>query len=135
MFKLDLSPTYTLPVTIQVRGADGSHTAGTIQAELLRMGPDDFEAYHAQIRAQNLSDQDVTRHVLKGWTDLVDAARVPIPYSDTARDALIAQVTGAATAIARAWHESVLEDVRKNLYPPDADGRAAVETTAETASA
>jgi len=134
MFKLDLSPTYTLPVTIQVRGADGIHTTGTIQAELLRMGPDDFEAYHAKIRTQNLSDQDVTRHVLKGWTDLVDPAGNPIPYSDTARDALVAQVTGAATAIARAWHESVLEDVRKNLYPPDADGRAAVKT-AVTASA
>jgi hypothetical protein len=131
MFTLDLSPTYTVPVTIQVRAEDGTHTAGTIQADLLRMGPNEFEAYHAQIREQNLSDQDVTRHVLKGWADLVDPKGAPISYSAATRDALLAQVTGAATAIARAWHESVMEDVRKNLYPPVADGRAA-ETVAPT---
>lgn len=128
MFKLDLSPTYTLPVTVQVRDAAGASQPETFHAEFLRMGPDEFQAYRATIEAQQLSNIDIARKVLVGWSEMADAAGAPVPYSDAARDALLGQVTGAAEAVLRTWYESVMEDVRKNLLPSAATGPEAAMT-------
>lgn len=125
MFVLDLSPTYTLPVTLQVRGADGQFQAETFSAEFLRLGPDDFESYRKTIMEERLGDQDIARHVLRGWSDMQDGQGAPVPFDEPHREALLRGVQGAAVAIARAWMESVLEDIRKNCLPPAATGPAA----------
>lgn len=128
MFILDLSPTYTLPVTVQVRAANGEAHPETFQAEFLRMGPADFDAYQQTMREQHLADADIAKHVLRGWSELADAKGAAVPFTEATCDALLRGVTGAAGAIARIWIDSVLEDVRKNLLPPDAAGPAAAQT-------
>lgn len=125
MFTLDLSPTYTLPVTVQVRAANGEPQPETFQAEFLRMGPEEFGAFRDDIAARQLDNIAISQHVLKGWTELADAQGAAVPFTDATRDALLKGVTGAAEAVMRTWFESVMEDVRKNLLPPAADGRVA----------
>jgi hypothetical protein len=125
MFKLDLSPTYSLPVTVQVRGASGEIKPETFRAEFLRMGPEEFDAYQQSMREQNLTDADIATHVLRGWHDMVDGTGAAVPFDAAHLDALLRGVTGAAAALARTWIESVLEEVRKNLLPPPATGPAA----------
>lgn len=126
MFNLDLSPTYRAPVTVQVRDAAGHLQADAFTAEFLRMGPDEFREFRLTIEDQGLSNRDIARKVLVGWTDLQDAAGAPVPYSDQARDILLGRVTGVAEAIMRTWYETVMEDVRKNLMPSADAGPAAV---------
>jgi len=125
MFLLDLSPTYTLPVTVQVRAANGETQPEIFQAEFLRMGPEAFNAFRADIAARKLDNIAISQHVLQGWSDLADAAGAAVPFTEATRDALLKGVTGAAEAVMHTWFESVMEDVRKNLLPPDAAGRAA----------
>jgi len=129
MFTLDLSPTYRLAVTLHVRGADGQIVPETFTAEFLRMGPEAFEAYRETIHEQNLSDQDIARHVLRGWDDLRDGAGHPVPFNDQTREALLRGIQGAAVAVARTYLDSVLEEVRKNWLPPVAIGPAAEPVT------
>ena len=132
--KLDLSPTYRMPVTVQVRGADGQILPETFTAEYLRMGPAEFDAYRATIHDQALSDQAIARHVLRGWDDLFDGEGRPVPFTTPALEALLGGVQGAAVAIARTYMDSVMEEVRKNWLPPVATGPAA-EPAQKTTSA
>jgi len=129
MFTLDLSPTYRMPVTLQVRGADGQFQADTFQADFRRMGPEEFDAYRETIQAQSLTDRDISQHVLCGWSDLQDAAGAPVPFDAAHVAALLGGVQGAAVAIARIWMESVMEEVRKNFSPPADTGPAAANKT------
>ena len=125
MFKLDLSPTYTVPVTIQVRGEDGEIKPETFRAEFLRMGPAEFDDYLKHVQHDHLDDADVSLHILRGWSGITTDAGEPVPFSAETRYALLKGVTGAASAIARTWHASVMEEIRKNLLPPPATGPAA----------
>jgi hypothetical protein len=125
MFKLDLSPTYSLPVTVQVRDASGEIKPETFRAEFLRMGPAEFNAFREDIAARQLDNIAISTHILKGWSELVDNNGAAVPFTDLTRDALLQNVTGAAEAVMHTWFESVMEDVRKNLLPPPATGPAA----------
>ena len=131
MFTLDLSHTYRANVTVYIRDAEGAQQPHTFQADFLRMGPEAFRDYMAQVSANGLDDRAVAAHVLQGWHGIADDQGQPVAYSEGTKTALLGGVTGAATAIARVWHESVMDDVRKNLLPPPSDGPAAPLTLVE----
>ncbi len=60
-----------------------------------------------------LSDETLVREALIGWGDVCTPDGQPVPYSDTALDAVLA-VPGARAAIARAWLNSLIEGERGN---------------------
>lgn len=123
--KLDFSPTYAIPVTLQVRGQDGQISPETFTAHFLRMGPDEFTAYRHEIVEQKIPDQAIARRVLQGWSGMEDGEGAEVPFDPPHLDALLAGVHGADVAIVRAWMASVMEELRKNLLPPPSTGSAA----------
>ena len=123
--KLDLSPTYCMPVTLQVRQEDGQLLPETFTGHFLRMGTEEFETYRQTLVAEKTPDMDIARHVLRGWSDMEDAAGAPVPFDAAHLNALLLGVQGAPVAIVRIWMASVLEELRKNLLPPPSTGSAA----------
>ena len=104
MFKLDLSPQFSVQVRFETTAADGRRQVHGFTATVPRMSAEEIEALAGEIRAQGLSDRQVAARLLLGWgDDLCNAQGDPLPFT-ASNVATVLNTAGVATALIAAYH-------------------------------
>lgn len=112
MFKLDLSDSYTWPVTVEVVDA-GKSAKHTFDAQFRRLKQSQIDELIAAVRDGHKSDADLVAEVLVGWAGVKDAAGEDIPFTESSRDRVM-DVYPVRPAVLAAWFESLAGAKRKN---------------------
>lgn len=129
MFKLTQSPAYWWPVELLQVEPDGEVAVATLRVQLRRLTVDEEDALMHETAAQALSDVEVARRVVLGMADLLDEHGAAVPYSDAARDKVLAQ-PGAASAIVAAFFSSRSQAALGNSRRSRADGPGKADSSA-----
>ena len=112
MFKIDASPTYTWPVTLELPTDGGKTEKATFDAEFKRLTQTRVDEIKKAVNIGEMSDADLAREALVGWAGVVDA-HGQVPYSEKARDQLL-DIPMVSTAIVMALLGSLSGAKRKN---------------------
>jgi hypothetical protein len=109
MFSIAVDPTYTTPVKGELAGG----LPVEFEAHFRRLTVTQYEALRTEIREQGLSDAAVIKRVLAGWSGVVDADQVPVPFGPEALGAVL-DIAGVQALIVEAFFESFSGARRKN---------------------
>ena len=109
MFSIAVDPTYTTPV----KGLLAGGVPVEFEATFRRLTVTQFDALRSEIRDQGLSDAAVIVQVLAGWSGVVDADQVPVPFSPETL-ATVLDIAGVQALIVEAFFESFSGARRKN---------------------
>lgn len=109
MFKIKQSATYFWPVTVFVPSDGGQFEKATFDAEFKRMTLDELQA----MAEDDLDGKRTTSTILLGWKGVVGDDGEEIPFSETARDDMLAW-SFVRTAVLNAFRESLVAAPRKN---------------------
>jgi hypothetical protein len=108
MFKVAINPSYFAPVDVQIPGA----TKQTFDCEFKRMAQDEIDALMQKVKAGDLTDADICRHVVVGWKGIQDNDG-DIQFSITALDDVL-NIFPLARCIAEAFLVSLAGSRSKN---------------------
>lgn len=120
-FVLDLSDTYTWPVTLYIPVA-GRKEKHTFDGEFRRLPQTRINeivrlARRMEMRlaedGEELVDQDAAREVLAGWSGVVDKDGKEIPFSDKQLGRML-ELPRVAAQIVLAWFDSIEVAKKKN---------------------
>ena len=123
-FVLDLSDSYSWPVTVEVP-EDGRHRTMKFDGEFARLDQDRINEIHAAMQArlvamqsgeddvELIDDQGIASEVLVGWAGILDGDGNEVVYSEAVKAKLL-KVSAVAAAVVRAWGESLRSGKRKN---------------------
>lgn len=119
MFKIDLSPSYTYPVTIELVSGNGKLDKFTFTAEFKRLSQDEIDKMSEELTASSnadapLTDSDIIDKVLAGWRDIADAHGKPLAFDSPSDKAVVFSVFGVRKALIQAYFESISGEKRKN---------------------
>ncbi len=113
MFIISQSDSYSWPVSVDVPTDGGKQSKQTFDGTFKRLPQSRVLDIRTQAGADQVNDVDIAREVLIGWAGITDAQGDDVPFSEGMRDRLL-DVTGVASAIVRAWMESITGGKRKN---------------------
>lgn len=103
---------YFWPVTIETP-VDGRTDKETFDGQFVRVSQSRIEEIFEQSTNGELKDRDIAAEILVGWKGITDDKREEVPFSITQRDELL-DLQGFATAVVKAWFESLQGAKRKN---------------------
>lgn len=109
MFTLDLSPSYSWPVSVSLPDDNGQYKEHAFNAKFKRMKQSEIES---MLEAEGMTDRKVAEQVMVGWSD-VSANGAAVDYSPEAAGVLL-DIPGVPSAITRAFLDSVTGSGRKN---------------------
>lgn len=107
MFKIALSPTYTVKVIVETPSANGKTDKSDFMAEFKRCNIDELD------ELRKLPQRDVIREVLVGWSGLVDEENQAVPFNAATRDAVLA-IPQAVFALIDSFWTSIHKAKEKN---------------------
>ena len=115
MFKIDQSSFYSWPIKFEIPGDMGKHHTETFDAHFKRVSQTRVEEIikAAGLEEGRLTDVELAKEVLIGWKGVLSSDDQEIPYSETAKEALL-DIPGIAKAIVKAFFESLSGAKRKN---------------------
>lgn len=87
MLKIDVSPTFSWPVTVEIPQDGGKHVTGTITVTFNRLTD-------GQIQTAKVDDEEFCRALVAGWKGIADAQGADLPYSPQALDEVLAGPVG-----------------------------------------
>ena len=106
MFTLDLSPSYSWPVTLQLAADGGEFQEFTFDVQLKRLEQDRIREILQPAEGKALTDEDACRELVMGWSGISDKKGADLPFSEAALAKLL-KVHGAPGAIVKAWLDSI----------------------------
>ena len=109
MFQIATKTTCKWPGTVLVPQDGGKRGKQTFTAEFALLPDERSRA----LRNGEISDDDFLREVLVGWSGVADADGADLPFSDEARDRLIA-IPYVRVALIEAYFDFVAGGRRKN---------------------
>lgn len=112
MFKIVQSDEYTWPVTVEVPTDGGRSDKSTFDAKFKRLTQSRMDEIRKGISAGDVTDVDLAREVLVGWSGVVDD-KGDVPYSEAARDRLL-DIPTVSSAVVMALLGSLSGARRKN---------------------
>lgn len=113
MFNLDVSKTYWWPVTFRTPGADGGKLEDmSFTVEFRRYSTDEVEEMMKRAEKDRLSDAKLAREIVVNWRDVIGAGGV-MAFSEP-NFAKLLKVSGAGSAIMKAFFESLSKGAEKN---------------------
>jgi len=107
MFIIDLSPTYSVPVNVETPNEKGTFDKSKFTANFKRCDIDQLD------ELRKLSQRDVLKEVLVGWSNLVDKEKQEVPFTPVTRDVVL-QIPQALFALAEAFWGSIHKAKEKN---------------------
>ncbi|HEX8603490.1 MAG TPA: hypothetical protein VF774_12665 [Pseudoduganella sp.] len=107
MFKIALSATYAVAVNVETPNEKGTFDKSKFTATFKRSDIDQLD------ELRKLSQRDVLKDVLVGWSGLVDEHDENVPFSPGTRDAVL-QIPQALFALAEAFWGSIHKAKEKN---------------------
>jgi len=113
MFKLALSPAYYWPVKLGLPVDGGDIKEVTFEAQFRRLTLLEGKRLGEAVLAEKLPDDEVCRRIVLGWRQVSDDTDAEIAFTREAFERLLA-VAGAASAIVRAYGESIQKAAEKN---------------------
>lgn len=109
MFKIAPNPTFTVPVSIHVPGADAP---GTINITYKFLDPEQLKSWQSSQGNKPLVDS--LHEVVMGWSGVEDATGSVIEFSKENFNAVLNKYHTAAEDITRAYLQEILGAKRKN---------------------
>jgi hypothetical protein len=106
-FKIALSATYTVTVKGELPNDQGKVDKFNFVAEFKRCDLDQLD------ELRKISQREVLRDVLVGWSGLLDEDNQTVPYNSAAKDAVLA-IPQAVFALIEAFWASVYKAKEKN---------------------
>lgn len=113
MFVLSQSASYKWPVSVEFPVDGGKVEKQTFDAEFKRLSQSRIEEIRKSVSADELNDRDFAREILIGWAGIVDGSGESVPFSESARDALL-DVPLVSSAVVIAYMNSLAGVRRKN---------------------
>lgn len=112
MFKLDQSPTYAWPVTVQLPMDGGAYATETFDAHFKRLPQERLEQMRKDVMDGKLTDAGFARCVMGGWSGVTDGGQ-DVPFSAATLDRLLS-IPNTSSAIVVAFIDSQSGAPRKN---------------------
>ena len=109
MFSIAVEPSYSASVKGELAGG----VPVEFDAVFRRFTLTEFEALRTEIRDKALTDGQVVRRVLVGWSKVVDADGAQLPFNDAAL-AVVLDIAGVQDLIVETFFESFAGARRKN---------------------
>lgn len=112
MFKLDASPTYFFPVTVEQPADGGKFPKSTFDAEFKRLSKTEIKDIFQRLPGMTkdgeeaINDDEILALVFVGWKGIVDASGDALPYSETSR-AVMLDIQGVSNGIVKAFFDSI----------------------------
>lgn len=106
-FKIALKPTFKAKVEVYTANDRGGHDKSTFTAEFARCDMEQLD----ELRA--MSQTEVLKKQLVGWSDLLDESDQPVDYSDATRSAIL-RIPEAVHGLSHAFWRSVIKAREKN---------------------
>jgi len=113
MFVISQSNSYKWPVSVEFPVDGGKTEKQSFDGEFKRLSQTRIEEIRKQIEDGNITDRDFSREVLIGWTGIVDGNKEEVPFTESARDALL-DVPLVSSAVVMAFMNSLAGIRRKN---------------------
>jgi hypothetical protein len=98
-FVLKQSDSYSWPVTFDIPVDGGRHEAQTFDAQFKRMPQKWIRDIAKKIDADKVTDLDVAKEVVVGWSGVTDESGKEVPFSQKALDQLLDVPTLAASVV------------------------------------
>jgi len=137
MFKLVTEIVAPWPVHIDVVREDGSVGQDSFTAQFVRMPESEFEALFAPIepvKGEELKahNRKMVDRIMRGWKDVVDADKKPIPFTSENVDLLLdfPNIGLALTVAYVGFHRAQPKEREKNFGPSPAGTPAAASSDA-----
>lgn len=112
-FVIDQSLSYKWPVSVEFPIDGGRYDKQTFDAEFKRVPQPRIKQIYELSNANELSDEELCNEVLLGWTGIIDSKKQDVPYSESAKKALL-DTPLVTKALVTAWMESLNGAKRKN---------------------
>ena len=112
-FILKRDDRFSWPVSFDVPIDGGKFKRETFDAEFRRLSQSRLGEITKQVRTEEVSDLDIAREVLVGWSGIKDDDGEDVPFSESAREQLL-DVPMLATAIVAKYFESLQGAKAKN---------------------
>jgi hypothetical protein len=112
-FVLKQTDSFSWPVSFDLPVDGGRHQRETFDGQFKRLPQSRIVAIGKEIEAGEITDIELAREVLVGWSGVTDDAAKEIPFSQMALEQLL-DVPMLATAIVTAYFESLKGGKRKN---------------------
>ena len=106
-FKIALNPTFKARVEVQTANDKGNHDKSIFMATFKRTDMDELEELKA------ISQQDVLRRKLVGWSDLIDDQGSQVEYSEETLEAVL-KIPEAVHGLSLAFWTSIVKAREKN---------------------
>ena len=106
-FKIALSPSYKVKVSVETPNDNNGFDKSTFTAEFKRVSTEQLD------EIQKKTKKEVVNDVLIGFSDLLDEDNKPVEYDDDSRAALLA-IPQAVSALADAFLSSIFKVKEKN---------------------
>lgn len=113
MFIISQKATYSWPVAVEFPTDGGKTERQTFDAEFKRLSQTRINEIRALIEKGEITDSELARDVLAGWSGVNDANGDAVPFSERALDQLM-DVPLVASAVVLAWLGSLTGIKRKN---------------------
>lgn len=111
-FVLKQSDAYTWPVSFEIP-VNGQHEKQTFEAKFKRMSQKWIREIAKKIDGGKITDTEVAKEIVVGWSDVKDGDDKEIPFSSKALEALL-DVPTVAGAIVLAYFSSITGAKEKN---------------------
>jgi len=112
-FILKRDDRFSWPVSFDVPIDGGKFKRETFDAEFCRLSQSRLDEIKKQVRTEEVSDLDIAREVLVGWSGIKDDDCEDVPFSESALEQLL-DVPMLATAIVAKYFESLQGAKAKN---------------------
>lgn len=113
MFVISQKATYTWPVTVEFPTDGGKTERQTFDAEFKRLTQTRINEIRSLIERSEITDSELVRDVLTGWSGVHDAHGDPVPFSEASRDQLL-DIPLVGAAVVMSWLGSLTGAKRKN---------------------
>lgn len=113
MFVISQSNSYKWPIAIEFPVDGGKTEKQTFDGEFKRLSQTRIEEIRKQVEDGQITDRDFSREILIGWAGIVDGQGEAVPFTESARDALL-DVQLVSSAVVMAFMNSLAGVRRKN---------------------
>lgn len=113
MFIISQKQSYTWPVEVNFPTDGGRTQKQTFDAEFCRVSQSRINEIRSLIEKNEITDVELAREVLVGWSGVNDDNGEDVPFSERARDQIL-DVALVPGAVVMAWFTSLSGVKRKN---------------------
>ena len=112
-FVLKQDDRFTWPISFDVPVDGGRHQRQSFDGEFVRVSQSRLRQFGEAIQGDEMTDADIARQVLVGWSGITDDEGEEVPFSKAALDRLL-DVPMLATAIVTTYFKSLQGAKQKN---------------------